>query len=468
MKPIIFAGLVWVFVCAHVVAQAPLQDGQYDPSLLTFNLIIRNPEQAPIVITKVGVKSEVTAGVFRCMSGSEPLMPLAEYIIHYHVGTPLTVIDADPMLKIAPNDVVSVKISLVPSATGACGYWAANTTALVQLDSGKTLYSNPILLTSADLANSQARSPSDEELLAALKMNNPEARVNALEKLPKSSIGRQDVVKILTVKLDDPDSGVRMTAANIAAAMKITEVTFKIRQVMEAAGADDAFAYATVLVKMRDPHAVGPLVLALGDGKRDLYFQAKDELITIQDPTVPSKVRTLLLANQAWATASSTEKQSMQYLTIAEVLVEYEDMGSVEILSRLIENDTHDGLLSRNLLFGLLQHTKSGQLVQDPFLIGFEPAVQKAIASSEWNTRSNALELACRLPLRPEEHRHLVEAGLMEQESWVKSSAAECAGELHYTDLAQRIAALAASEKDYQLHNRFCEALTSLERPCRK
>ena len=461
---------LWLVVLgvSQLFGQDPGAATSFERPVLTFDLTVRNPASEPRIVVKVGVKSHVLTGEFRCASASGPLLALAEYVIHYHVGQAETLIKADPPLQVAPGDTARLKVSLDPRATGACGGWAAETSVVVEFDNGKRLYSTPVTLTSRDVAAYKARTPDDAEVMQALKHRDPSVRSKAVMQLPSTTLDRQTLELVLGLKLEDPDDGVRAAAAEVIGNMEVHALAKKVADLLRDGLDENGYRYCKALERLKDPVAVDALAKALDDPKRKLYFFASDALSAIEHPSVSEKVRPLLQKRIAWAQESAPEEQRMQYLSIAKVLVNSRDQPSVPLLSDLITNKAYSELLSRNILYEILKGTKPGELIQDPFILKLRPAAEAAVTHPVWEARSRAVELLCRFPLSRSELKVLIERGLSDKENWVRISGATCAAEVGYREYAGRIQSLASATKDDHEKGYFCDALKSLDSPCPK
>jgi HEAT repeat protein len=270
------------------------------------------------------------------------------------------------------------------------------------------------------------------------------------------------------LKLEDPDMYVRRNAAAVIGLMTVHSLAKKVADLVSDPSDENGYEYCETLEKLKDPVAVDALVKALGDPKRKLYFVAHDALAAIDDPTASEKVRPLLRNRIAWALASAPEEQRMQYLTIAEVLVDLKDEQSVPVLSDLVTSKSYSELLSRNILNEISKGTKPGELIQDPFILKMRPAVEAAMNHPVRDARSEALRLLCRMPLGKPELRKLIDRGLSDSENWVRISGATCAAEVGYREYADRIKKLAGATNDSFEKHYFCDALQSLGSPCQE
>jgi hypothetical protein len=200
----------------NIVNRVQKNDIKFSKSLLTFDITIYNPSNKPKHIIKVGVQSKVTGGSFNCLSGSETLIPLADYPISFHVKNRETIIPADPIIVIKPGDSIRFTISLIPDATGACGYWSASVKAIVIFDDGTIVETIEEPISESDLRNYQNRHPDDNEIIQGLRHRIPSLRIKALHQLPSSGINKETIKTLLEAKLQDEIYSVKREAARIA------------------------------------------------------------------------------------------------------------------------------------------------------------------------------------------------------------------------------------------------------------
>lgn len=435
----------------------------FQKALLTFDIVINNPANLPRSILRVGVKSNLRYGHFQCRSGSGPLVPVANYIVRFHVGSKETIMDADPPIRIEPKDAVRFKVSLVPSAVGACGPWGAEVSAIVVFDNGAKIYSKPELLTASDVENYEQRTPKDEELLAALRHKDPEIRLVAVKKLSESTIEKDTIKILLEAKIDDPVMAVRLKAAEVIGEMGFKSLAGKLASQLNGSGSWAGAVYCEALARLRNPVAIDALISHLTNLKEKYPpYEATAALIYLEHPDVPAKVRTFLLAHTNWSSAGASEKQVELYVELCRILIHYRDTGSIPLISRLITGSRLDSRLI-NELFRL---TDEDKLVQDPFLLSMRPALMAALKSDHAVARVSAISLLCRMPTENKVLEKIIGDGLSDPVKGVRINAAMCAADLGYRSFIDKIVSLKKSSDDAAEAAEYCKALAKLKAPC--
>lgn len=464
-KSMLMACALAMVASGVAVAQEAEVKTEFKKSLLTFDLIVHNPNNHALVIVRVGARSELRSKPsFDCLSGSGPLIPSAKYFVRFHVSTEETIIKADDPVKIDPRDTVRISVSIMPDATGACGYWASNISAILLSDNGKKIYSPPELITKADVDRYEERQPEDQEILDALKLRDSQVKKLAIEHLPTSTIHRDSIKLILEKKLEDSDGAVRSKAAEVAGKMKFKLLAGKIASLLISSpnGAKERYFYAKALEELREPVATDALVVYLIDPREEFPFGAKDALLALDHPDVPVKVRQLLI-NNSWRVKVAPQKVKAINDAICEILVHYSDMESVKMLSELIIN----AQVSGRCLDKITGRMHKNQTVQDPFILALRPAVEAAWRSSDQASRRAALEILCQLAEERSFLEKVITEGLSDSESLVRVAAATCAADHGYSVYIDKITSLYKSSPSLDEKETYCEVLKKLDAPCR-
>jgi len=180
---------------------------------LVFSMTVTNPSHETRHLIKVGVSSAAT-GDFNCLSGAEVLLPLADYIVRFYVRTPMTTIKADPVIRVEPNGSASFTISLVPDATGSCGYWSSNVQAVADFDDGTVLLSARERITAEDVAKATSRLPTQGDVVRGLSHPDVGMRLQSLNWVPRLHLGSDDIVALVRTRLSDPSDDVRAAAVS--------------------------------------------------------------------------------------------------------------------------------------------------------------------------------------------------------------------------------------------------------------
>lgn len=454
-----------------------IAQADFDKPLYTFNLTIKNPNNAPVNITKVGVKSEVRSGSFNCMAGSPDsgiLNILANYAVRFHVSAPETVKVAEPQIQIGPRESARLAVSLIPSAIGACGPWAVNVSAFVVFDNGLKVYSEPTLVTSADYAEYQPKKLDDEEVLKALKHLDSTVRAKAVRALPGSTIDRDSARLLLQSKLDDKDVGVRNAAAVVAATMDIKPLARKIASLLSTTqSSEEASVYSWALSKLRDPETIDTLVATfvnlslekprLPYSTIEYNYSAKDALIKFQHPDVPAKLRPYLISRASWGAKGASEAQVKRYTDLCLILTAYRDKESVAQLVNALTKTPHEivlGFVMREL------YSSNEGLVQDPFVIALRAAFEAGLRHQNWNHRFLSISLLIGMQLDKASEETILRDGLRDSLPQIRTYAADLAAKLGRKSLVPEILALFSAATDDAEKANYCEALKALGASC--
>lgn len=397
------ASLFYVFLLLVASEGNALGQGsreQFQKSLLTFDLTVSNPSRARKLVAKVGVRSELRAGNFECVSGSDVLTPLADYRVRFHVGSEETIQDAEPMIKIEPRDIVRFTISLIPDATGACGYWASDVSAIVVFDNAKRIYTSRQLITSADVEAYRERRPKDEEIFAGVRHPDPIIRAQTVHQITKSTISRIGIERILRKKLDDPAIQVRTAAAEVAAEMSFLPLTEKIVSGLLSTNNDgEAAAYCEALGKLRNPSTIETLLSVLLKGKIDsvIPYAAAEALVMIGHPDVPIRVRALLATHIEWASKKIEDNDTDHYARLCYIAIQYGDLESVPLLASAVRKSQNKEVPNAILLelWYLTHHADT--IASDPFALALRSVLEAANNHPESSIRETAAAILSKL-----------------------------------------------------------------------
>lgn len=356
-------------------------------------------------MVKVGVRSELRAGKFECLSASDVLIPLADYRVRFHVGSEETIQDAEPIIKIEPRDIVRFTISLIPDATGACGYWASDVSAIVVFDNGKRIYTSRQLITSADVEAYIERTPKDQEIFAGLRQRDSTIRAQTVRQLTKSTISRIGIERILRKKLDDPAIQVRTAAAEITAEMNFLSLTEKIVSgLLSTNNEGEAATYCRALGKLRNPSTIDTLLSVLLKGKVDsiISYAASEALVMIGHPDVPIRVRALLATHIEWVSKKIEDNDTDRYARLCYIAIQYGDLESVPLLASAVRKSQNKQVPEDILreLWYLTHHAET--IASDPFAIALRSVLEAANNRPESSIRETAAAILSELPSNAE------------------------------------------------------------------
>ncbi len=458
-----------------VFSQSETARGSYNKPMRTFELTLKNTKRTTATVIAVGIKSEVVSGSFMCMAGDARagvLNLLANYLVPFHVATPETLKDAEPQIELPPGQQARVAISVSPSAVGACGPWSIKVSPIVQFQNGARNVGEPVLITSADYAESYATELADSELLKALKHLDPAIRTAAIKRLAESKLTSENVIRILQGKLDDKNAEVRIAAAATAARLKHKSLAPKIAVLLtKAAESKEASAYCWALSRLRDPATIDALIETFANlnlekpflpySPAEYNFSAKEALIKFEHPDVPVKLRPLLTRQAAWKATAATEKQVARFSDLCVILTTYRDVESAAGLNRTLTETTHEILLG-NVMRELIAEDS---INQGPFVIALKPALQAALNHQNWNHRFAALRLLLSTQPDSTETERLLRQGLRDTHAHVSAAAAELTTQLQVKTLIPELRELATKGNNNE-KKPFCDALTALGAAC--
>jgi HEAT repeats len=305
----------------------------YNTALLTFYMTVANPSDSSQLVTKVGVHSRAI-GVFRCAATSIALTPLADYRIHFEVGDKETMITANPPIVVAPHSFARFTISLIPSATGACGGWEAYVSVFALFNNGTTLSSITARITDADVKAFMKRIPSASELLAAVRDRDPRVRAQAVPKIPYSHLSPTDKKLILEARLNDPAPDVRAAAALAAAAVPLPTLLPKIMSaILHTDKGYDRDPYYHAIGNLKDPRAAPFLLKRLLFSNDELGASAALKTIDAVS-MLPLIRRTIAL----FPNRSRSEYETMKLEYLIEVLIWYRQPQDASLVGDFVRS----------------------------------------------------------------------------------------------------------------------------------
>ncbi|MGC2237978.1 MAG: HEAT repeat domain-containing protein [Pyrinomonadaceae bacterium] len=433
-------------------------------SRFLFTITYKNKGNRSKHLVKVGIKSDAY-GSFQCASSSDVLLPLADYIVRFHVSQKETIIDADPPIEIKPDEAVRFTISYAPSAVGACGIWSSEIFGILIFDDGEKTYTDSAHITGDDVKQFNRRTPEESEILAALKHRDAGLRIQAIRQLSNTTLDKKSTEFILKDKLDDQSASVRAEAAKVASEIGFKSLAKKIAFLLSnSQDGTEMAAYCTALGKFKDTDTVDALISALNNPKVDSFYPRK-ALLEFEHPDVIKKVRPLLLRNIKWADIEAQNDLAKRYLDICKIIISYRDMESVQALSDLINKPKHT-FISRNIVSEMNFLTNENQIVQDPFILAMRPALEIGLKNSDSEIRYYALKLLCQMPVSDSTLQEFLRNGFKDSDKDIRILSAGLTAKLGYKSLANEIILLLKSSKSESEKERYCEALKKLEMSC--
>jgi hypothetical protein len=226
---------------------------------------------------------------------------------------------------------------------------------------------------------------------------------------------------------------------------------------------EEIAAIVTALGKLRFVGATDEIIRSSENFQFRYAFSARDALVNMQHPDVPEKVRPAVERNIAWA--SGSDEAASRILDLCRVLVDYQDLKSVDVLSRIID-DSQGGFVAWNIISWIDALTPDEQIIMSPFVLSFRTTLARALSAKEYSERLSAMNLLARFP--KQNISELLSVGLRDENIRVQRSAATLAGKYGATSLMPKLkemsAALVNSDDPVMLEQRSAidEAITKL------
>ena len=474
--------MVLLLPCCHQVhCQEPSIQSESINNTRTFKLIIQNPLQNPIVITKVGAKvSNIKTSRHGCWGAekletqdSRPLRIDADYSISIVATKENEVLqDAEPPILINAGRLSRISVSVLPDVSyfDTCyDYWQLDLSVFVIYrnaangQEGRLNARHPISYTAKEYVSYDGRSaplPS-EQLRRALTHIRPTIRAYALRQLIEANVNRSVAEGILRSKLEsDPSDEVKLSAAYVAARLQFSILGNDILSQLKATKDAEAIRiYCWALAELHCADAVDWLLNILLNSAyppfgHDNYAwkyhnTPKEALIRIgPDKEVSTKAREAFFKHRAWSSKAATEDQLQRYSELLEILLKYRDMKVVPFLVELI--GAPEFYRSSNPLyrvwsdFAIDESNANGdRLAGDEFILALRPDFERTFDFKDPNPaakdrasrfyverlspRSFVFRLLCRMHLTDQQLNGLLARGFKDEDMKVKVEAAQLA-----------------------------------------
>jgi HEAT repeat protein len=517
-KLVLTISLLWISIllgAQSTTGQERSEANRPEESPFVLKVTYKNYGKRSKHLVKVGVQVSnlstkyigCAAGISRVRVGTyfDDVLPLpANYTINLHISNAKTIIDADPVLAIPPDEARTVAISFIPSIIGVCTLLVSfEVSGILVFDDGEEVRFSPKQnrITAQEVNNFFKRTPDEAELLDAINNRNVDVRRRAFSRLPKSTLDSETLKFLIGQGLANEDPGVRAAAARSAGKLRYSSFTSQISRLLVAAVSrfgpitnpireqlqaqlessaeskqrekfgetfqsnvaklidyDSEIAdYCKALGELQDPAGIDALITTITDLNFTHSEVPSDALIKLNHPEVINKVRPLL--NQKFDLVRSGD--------IANVLIAYRDMKSVERISDfmfVLVNTRNDILLS--LVTHLSRSGDKDRLIRDPFILTLRPALETAFKSGDDFVRVYSLELLTRMPLDQDILTSYLRTALKDKSSLLRRTAADSAGALDFKSLVNDIrSAMKSSDSNYDKEI-YCKALLRLGKPC--
>lgn len=359
---VIVSSCAAVIANSHVMGKGAKLDDYHSQSTLTFKLTVSNPASVSRVLKSIGVKS-LARGSFNCFSGAYAATPIADYRVGFHVRKPVTEIPADPILVIEPRSVGQFTISIVPDATGSCGFWEAEVSVFAKFDDGTVLESETEAISMSDVEAFEHRSPEVAEIMKGLSSSQVDNQIIAIGLIPGSQMNSAQEEGILEDKIDDVDPSIRAAAADAATELKIRDLLPRIIAVRQEEKSDyeRAAGIAGIYEAFADERCIAP---------------ALREIVEFDGSFVPEaliNIHKFAASDQALAEAKVlfdkhvSEHWERAMLDLMYIVIAYGDQNSIPFVERILADDKSrydDNYLLRNILVRL-NGLVSGEVSRD-------------------------------------------------------------------------------------------------------
>lgn len=472
---------VWLTFASSVGAQSISKE--FDRATLIFKLSVSNPSTTPRHMTKVGVLSNAR-GEFQCLSAASGLLPLADYPIYFHVRTPQTFINADPILVIPPKESAAFTVSIFPNATGSCGYWDADVRVVALFDDGTRLESPSERIDYRDVEAARRRDPSRDEVLAGLQHRYPQLRYQALDRLSSLSLDTITQETLVAARIADSNQMVRENAYGVAAQLKLNRLEpallerfSKIPKGNRSQGelqnySSEALDLSRVLLQFKSLRALDRIFDVYVDPDFEYSGLIAEEINKFQTPETLAILKARLRKHVAWAQLESEDREpdnGGRYQNLLSDLIAYRDLSSVNLLKDIM-SDPVNRPATRITLRYVLNLTDKMTLIQDPFVLAFHETALKYANDPSGDERNNLRESASILAVRTSkstsQQQSILRTALKDSSIYVRLAAAEEVAVMKLRALLPEVEHAYQSSND-NLRKYFCEPLTTLGGTCR-
>lgn len=203
---------------------------KFEPKSLRYDLVIQTAPTDAAVLTQIRINTANTEGSFNCLSANGfGLRPLAEYMTPFHVSEKEVVVPVDPLFTPA-GGFSRFGVNLQPDSLGACGPWSTDVTLNLIFDDGTVLLAPVVRLTSKMLDALPSYSPTEEEVLRALRDRGPPTRAAAVAAIAEMNFTRESRIRVLRAKLKDSTWQVRSQALSAIRKLALTELASDVAE----------------------------------------------------------------------------------------------------------------------------------------------------------------------------------------------------------------------------------------------
>jgi len=446
----------------------------FDKTFLTFDLTFNNPNSNSLHVTEVGVKSELVSGDFMCMSKSRPLIPVADYIVRFHVEDKVTTFDANPILQIQPKGSARFRISIIPEATGACGYWSTNVSAIVRFNDGTEYLSKPELITSKEFEKFKraTSNPSDEEIVEALQHRDVGLRRQAIKRLANSTLDKNSKIRLLGAKLKDNDTYVRQSAAEIIGELKLVELTNNLIENLENTKEDNEISsYCEALGNLEDKSIkVTDLLLnQIVNLEYRYYFSVTKSIMKIDAPHVPKRVLAKAKDYINWTKVTEENpdysEKSDRYSDLLEILIKYQDKKSIPHLQKILLECQNKSIVTKTI-YEISMLTNKNKISKNPFILSFKKEFKHLTKHSEDEVRISAIDLVCATTEDEKEVARFLKNGINDENKNIRMAAAEWIGYLNLQILIPEIKQRVTIVQNRSEKAIYCKVLKQFKQKC--
>lgn len=420
LNAILFA-LALTALFPKAMAQVKLLQQQFDPSTLTFDLVVENQGQEALLLREVGAEYQIYYHTLWLGIGDLPTLkssanyeiPIflapecyeAEYLkeevvrndLMYGIWNCANYIPTEPALYLPAGEPTRIRVQAIPKAMKS--YWEMEITLHLELvfDNGTQLATEPHLLFTDDIIGVllTGRILDKEKILAMV--NDPEhqgefinirdwklgkleysfSRAVAVHHLDKIGLSRDSIEVYLKKLLKDPDSMVRLSASKVARKYQLTSLLDDLKATwpqfpeyeMEGFGylVNPGLLYA--LAHFGQFQYVDSAFLRIHELEepQSLFFH----LANLRDSVYGEKLHQFFTQHGKEPIIGYDWKEESFYRTLAGHFCRYPSERNARLLAELLENSPNDYII-KGIIQGL-EGTYANERARTEFLAQFEP-----------------------------------------------------------------------------------------------
>jgi hypothetical protein len=423
---------------------------QNQSDLLKFELTFQNPNTYAVALTTLGIVNDpVLPRNEMCKSFSRIPIPFADYTVRFRVLRKGEYSQAvHPPLVIAPNEIRTITIGVIPDASGLCGYWSTNVKAFSRFTDGTTIFTQIQQLTDKDVKRHTANTPDDDRIIAYLRHPRPELRIEGIDYLVRSTIDSGSKEALLRHKLNDSEYEVQRKAALAAGQLRLSGLAPDIEKIIESRlPASSGYAHLKALVQIRSPSSMELIVQGIDQcatySECDIFA---DAIVAAGQRDLIDRIRkdleTILIRDKGSYREAGSFRQFPGYPRLS-VLVKAKDPQSISLVGNILANPRYDSVAGF-LLSSLAEHVASFQdgyglmlkseVDKSEFLTAHKRFYERMFTEPDGGGAEPALLLLVMTGASRDQIRELVRQGLARNDLSLQGTSAHVAAFFRLTD----------------------------------